>query len=144
MLERFQNVGVSGGIATKHQADQGDRQSQVGKINSAPKRVGGLAKVEHDQPCAGLGYTDHFINSTLPARQIPQSVANGNDIEIIVRKLDLLGVALKEARLRGVGSGWLQTISRPSDGQHFRAEIEAGRFGTPLGQGKGKIAGTAA
>jgi hypothetical protein len=61
----------------------------MGEINPAPKGVCGFAKIEHHQPRAGFGHAVHFVQTFFPARQIPQTVTDGDNVERRIGKWNL-------------------------------------------------------
>ena len=81
MFQRFENVGVSLRVAAKNPAQQRHENFKVREINRAPNGIRWLAKIQHDEPPARLGDTVHFGQTRLPVRQIPQPVANRDDIK---------------------------------------------------------------
>lgn len=99
MFQRFQNVGVGGRVAAKQPAHQRHGHFQVREIKAAPERVRWFAEIQHDEPRAGLGHAEHFVQPAFPAREIAQAVADGDDVEGVFRKRNLLRVALDEFQI---------------------------------------------
>jgi len=140
MFEGFQNVGVGRGVAAKQPTHQRHGHLQVREIQAAPEGVRRLAKIQHDEPRAGLGDPEHFVQAAFPAREVPQSVADGDNVEGIVGKRKLLRVALDEFQIRDLR---FQMALR-GDFEHLGAEIKAGGFRAALRKGKRDVAGAAA
>ena len=110
------------------------------KINRAPKGVRRLVESKHNESRAGRGHAEHFGKTGFPTRQIPQTIADGDDVEGIVGKGNLLRITRHEFQIR---DGRFQ-MARGGDLEHFFAEVESGGFRAAIGEGKGDVAGAAA
>ena len=93
---------------------------------------------------AGFGDAEHFFQAFFPARQIPQSVADGHDVEGIFGKRKLLRVALKEFWICDLRFAICFLPTRFGDFEHFFAEIQAGRFRALPRERERDVAGAAA
>jgi hypothetical protein len=80
-LERFMDVGQRGGIAAKNASQQRNHRPQVKEKKPLPKPALRLAKIKHQQPPAGPRHPRHFLQPAFPTFQIPQSIADADDVE---------------------------------------------------------------
>ena len=144
MFQRFQNVGIGRRVAAEDQADERHGTFQVEEIKRAPHGVGRLAKIQHDEPRARPGNAVHFVHAPLPARQIPQAVAHGDDVEGVVGKRYLLCVALNELRVFIPAGDFGVGTSGFGNRQHVLAEIKPRGFRATPGKGEGEVTSPAA
>ena len=81
IVERIQNIAVSGRITTEDQAENGHNDAEIGEVKRAPKRVRGFAEIENEQGSAGLQDAEQLGKASLKTSKVAQAVADGDDVK---------------------------------------------------------------
>ena len=89
----------------KNPPEQRADAAQPAKVEGAPERIVGLAEIEHEEASVGPGDALHFAQAQFPVGQVAQTVADGDEVERVVGKGNLLGVAAEELGRRAAGGG---------------------------------------
>lgn len=96
-FERFENVGVSGGISAKDFAEERDEKFQVSKVGGAPGGEIGFAEIEDQKFAPGFEDAKHFDEAGAEVGKVAEAVGDGDDIEGIWFQRKVEGVGLKKS-----------------------------------------------
>src|SRR5260221_10385778 len=113
--QRFQDVAMRVRIAAKYATQYRHEPPEIGEVNSAPNSVVRLAKVQAEKAAAGPRDALHLAQAELPVRQVAEAIADGDDIEAVVGKRNLLRVPAYKLNARARRPDFVPGIV---DGKH--------------------------
>lgn len=148
MFQGFQYVTVGVGIAAKESPHQRNEPFEIPEVDAAPKHVVGFAEIEHQYSSARPDDAFHFPQAKFPVGQVPQTVADGDQIKTGIGKRNLLGITTQELYLEcrrlDLGLWTLDFVPLGSHRKHRFAKIQSDHLQALAGEGKSDIPGAAA